>query len=224
MEVAFLRFVSSKPVTWLLRTRIISTLLFPLIYWTRVVEQLPDDPDSIRFIFLVSYAQTSRNELSWMSLNTSRLAGTLADYYKKAVVIGGEFRDNKTSGEWNHKLTYIPSDRAFCIGKVSSTTDEREAIVAKAVSLFPGVNLDNSIVVCNGAHARRLSVVWRHFHPHSKLYIVSTDPRADDDPENPMLAQRYWQTWLVANLVGEVAYRLLGVDRFARKNMSQPVE
>jgi hypothetical protein len=38
-----------------------------------------------------------------------------------------------------------------------------------------------------------------------------------------MTAQRHWQTWVVANLVGMFFYKLVGIEYFAKKNLSQPV-
>ncbi len=220
MEIMFLRFLGNRFLVWILTTRVISLLLTPFLTWTERNDELPMELEKVKFIFLISYATAGRH-LSWMSFHTTLLAQEMMQKYPTACLLGCEFKDNQEEIEWKLKLNFLPTERCIYAGKATSTTDERELLVAKALSLTD--DIENSIVVGNGAHMRRASLVWEHYHPNTNLCFRSTEAELDDDTENPMIAQRYWQTWLVANLVGEVAYRLLGVEHFAKKNLSQPV-
>lgn len=221
MEILFLRFLGNPTVVWVLTTRLVSAILSLFLPWQRRQDPLPSDRSMVKFIFLISYADDGK-QLTWMSFNTTQLAATIADRYPGAKVLGCEFINNPAGAhEWKRKLRILPEGRAVSAGKASSSTDERELLVAKALELENSI--DYSIVVGNGAHMRRDSLVWEHYHPTSRLCFRSTNAKLDDDPQNPMIAQRYWQTWVFANLVGEIFYRLLGVGYFANKNLSQPV-
>lgn len=215
MELAFLRFLNRPWVIWILTSKMMSWMLGLFIPWLERNDPLPSI-GSVKFIFLISYAATS-NRLTHMSANTTLLAKKLAEEYPTAEIIGCEFRDNPLgANEWEKKLKLLPS-KSLCAGPASSTTDEREFLMRLVKD-----EIKNSVVVGNGAHIRRASMVWEHYHPKADLCFRSTPAKGDDDLENPMTTQRRWQTWVFANLVGIFFYKLLGVEHFAKKNLSQP--
>jgi hypothetical protein len=218
VELAFLRFLNIPAVIWLLEARAVSWFLNLFLPWMEVNDPLPPKGSPVRFIFLISYAATPQR-LTNMSRNTTEAAAMIADRYPGVAVIGCEFSKNpEGSREWEWKTRILSPHRSLCAGPASSSTDERELLVRVAG------DIDNSIVMGNGLHIRRDAMVWRHYHPRKRLCFRSTPAKKDNDLENPMTAQRRWQTWEVANLVGILFYRLLGVEYFAKKNLSQPVE
>lgn len=219
MELLFLKVLTHPAVVWVLRSRIITAVLSRFVDWMQFSDDNRDEWPP--YIFLISHAATP-TRLTRMSEHTTYMAKYLVrEYYPTSLVIGCEFRDNpKEAQEAEWKIESLGSNVKFiCPGKASSTTDE-EGILFAATDK----DINNSIVLSNGAHIRRARLVWNYYHPNSHLRFVSTDMRLDDDPDNPILAQRYWQVWMVANLVGLIGYKLRGVDHFERKNFSQPFE
>ena len=219
MELLFLKILTHPAVVWVLRSKVVTAILSRFVDWMQFNDDRRDTWPP--YIFMISYAATP-TRLTRMSEHTTCMAKYLVhEYYPTSVVVGCEFRDNpKEAQEAEWKIESLGSNVKFiCPGEASSTTDE-EGI------LFAATNKDinNSIVICNGAHIRRVRLVWNYYHPNSHLRFISTDMKLDDDSENPMLAQRFWQVWMIANLVGLIGYRLIGVERLARKNLSQPVE
>jgi hypothetical protein len=222
MELMFLRFLNLPVVIWILETRPVSWFLGLFLPWLQKDDPLPENRNLVKFIFLVSYAATLKR-LTWMSESTTCVAGYLATQYPQAKVIGCEFSKNPEGAkEWSQKLLILPRSRSYWAGKASNSINEEKMLVVIAKQLSGDIN--NSIVVGGGAHIRRVRMAWKHDHPWENLYFRCTDARKDGDLENPMTAQRRWQTWVVANLVGILFYKLLGVEYFAKKNLSQPVE
>ena len=219
MELWFLRFLNKSWVIWILETRLISWTLDLSLRLMERNDPLPTDKKAVRFIFPLSYGAT-KNRLTLMSRNTTWMARKLATEFPSAQIIGCQFRDNPAGAEeWKLKMDTLPS-RSICAGKATSTTDERELLTKRSEDFAK--NIDDSIIVGNGAHIRRASLVWKHYHPNSNLYFRSTNAKGDGDLENPMIALRHWQVWVVANLVGLLFYKLLDVKYFAKKNLSQP--
>jgi len=222
MELAFLKFLTHPIVVWVLELRVISWVLGLFLPFLERNDKLPnvEEAPAPCIIYLISYAAT-RDGLTRMSLNTTKLAKKIANMYPEAVVVGCAFRDNPLGAdEWGKKREILaPNTTCLYAGKASSTTDERELIMAK-IGHIPKSGM---VVVGGGAHIRRASMVIEHYHPEAKIFYRSTDSILDADPENPMLVQRRWQTWVVANIVGIIFYKTLGVAYFAKKNLSQPV-
>jgi hypothetical protein len=215
-------FLTTRPATWLLE-RI-------LVHWELNDDFIATDPNSIKCIFLVSYAATEvisgpdcEGELTHGSRFTTLLAKDLAERYPTAWIIGGEFSKNSPcTTEWQDKLKLLPPDRCINVGPVSSSTDETEAMIEAAHQKV--ISIDNSIVVFEGAHSRRDKVIWEFFAPFERLFFKSVSAKLAADPRNPIAAQRIWQVWLVANLIAFPFFKLLpGVGYFAKKNFSQPV-
>ncbi len=228
MEQKFLRLLGKPAVIRFLTSWLVSRILSLFIPWMEIDErhELPSN-DGIKNVFLISYAANEQG-LTCMSLNTTLLAILLAYEYPDSRIFSCEFRDNpEGSKEFASKKVLALRNSLFGriknAGNASSTTDERELLVAKALEVNGGTTIGPSIIVGNGAHIRRARMVWRHYHPKEKLWFVSTPMKGDDDPNSPMIAQRYWQTWIVANLFGLPVYKILGVEYFAKKNLSQPV-
>ena len=220
MELWFLRFLNKSWVIWILETRLVSSILDLILRLMERNDPLPTNSETVKFIFLISYGATPQR-LTHMSRNTTEMAKELARKFPKAIIIGCEFRDNTIdANEFGWKLEIFEHPDFIWGGRASSTTDERELLVKMAMK-YSG-NIDNSIIVGNGAHIRRASIVWGHYHPNSNLCFRSTNAKEDGDLENPLIAQRRWQVWVVANLVGLLFYKLLGVEYFAKKNLSQP--
>lgn len=219
MELKFLAFLNLPPVIWVLETRIISWFLGLFLPWLEMNDLLPADTGVVRNIFLITYAATPKG-LTRMSQNTTELAAELARRCTQATIYFCQFGKNQPgSREISSKFRLLPNDRLSCAGIATSTTDEREILVQCA-----GGDVKESILVGNGAHIRRAATVWEHYHPYSKLYFRCTHAKSDDDITNPMTAQRRWQTWVVANLAGLLAFKVFGVEHYAKKNFSQPVD
>jgi hypothetical protein len=218
VELLFLKILTHPAVVWVLRSKVVTAILSRFVDWMQFSDDNRDEWPP--YIFLISYAATS-SRLTNMSRNTTGIVAYLVkQYYPTSTVIACSFRDNPhdaLEAPWKKELLGHGVKFIYA-GRASSTTDEREFLVGATNGY-----IKKSIVVGNGAHIRRARMVWSHFHPKANLRFVSTNMNMDDDPENPMLAQRYWQVWMVANLVGLIGYRLIGVERLARKNFSQPV-
>ncbi|MCC2630703.1 MAG: hypothetical protein K0S38_512 [Candidatus Paceibacter sp.] len=215
-------------IIWLLRYPLSPLLSLILKFW-ELNDELPTSDTSVQFIFLISYAATPEG-LTNGSLHTTRLVPELAKRYPCATIIGGEFSNNPANTyEWDKKLAVLHRqglnvDRAHNVGRVSSSIDEIFAMIRAADRFIQLQNINNCIVVAEGAHSRRARVVWRHYLPHTKIHFRSISAKHAADPKNPMAAQRYWQVWLVANLIAFPLFKWFpGVERIARKNPSQPV-
>jgi hypothetical protein len=214
-------FLKNPVVIWIFHSWPVSIPLGWILRCWEVNDVIPED-EKPQLIAVPSYA-ASPEGLTNGSKKVAWLAADLAKKYPMAKVIGGEFRDNKPgSNEWNRKLTILPPDRSISVGPVSSSIDEQIAIVKEALKHVPTVT--SAIVVCEGAHSRRDRVVWRYFMPGTRFYFRSVSAKKAADPKNPMIAQRHWQIWLLANLVAFPLFKWFpGVRRLARKNSSQPV-
>lgn len=220
VELLFLNFLTSPIVVWLLCTPPISWLLNFFCPQTERNDPLPSGP--VTLIYLITYG-ASPEGLTKMSYGTTVLAARIAEQYPLAKILSCTFKGNKEgSNEWANKLSILPQNRAFNSGEATSTTDERELIMDHAVRL--GIDLERFpiIVLGDGGHIRRASMIIEYFHPRSKFCFRCTPAQRKKDPLNPMKAQRQWQTWVIANRVGIVFYKLLGIEYFAKKNLSQP--
>ncbi len=228
MELLFLRVLTSPVIVWILKTNLVSQLLMLVVPYLQQQDPLPYHggdmaPDNVGLIYLVSYASES-DKLTILSIDTTLLATHYSKQYPNAFVIGCEFRDNpRGASEWQDKCKLFKTQRIFCAGKATNTIDEDKLIMKKVDELGINLQYQKVIVVGNGAHIRRVRLVLNHYHPNMNFCFRCTDA-ITNDPHNPMKAQRLWQTWVIANLVGIPFYKLLGVEYFAKKNLSQPTD
>ncbi len=171
------------------------------------------------FVFLISYAATEKG-LTAMSRNATFLAGAMARKYN-ATVIACEFFENPIGAkEWAQKQNYLLGANFIYAGDASNTIDEMKALTQTALTM--STSFEDAIVVGNGLHIKRASKVWRHYNPLVHLNFMGTDFRSDDDLTNPMSGQRRWQTWAIINLLGILAYEIIGIERIEKMNLAQP--
>ncbi len=216
MELLFLKVLTSRPVVWVLRTEIASSIL---LFFISFLELNDDPPEEASFIYLITYG-ASQHGLTKLSLFTTEKALFYQNLLSEIPVIGCTFKYNPEGAqEWKWRKSIIHHNLHWA-GDATSTTDERQLIMQKALDL----KLDLSkpiLIMSGGAQVRRVRLVLRHFHPNLDFCFRCSNTTVDD-PNNPMRAQRQWQTWVVANLVGCLFYKLIGVKYFADKNLSQP--
>jgi hypothetical protein len=224
-----LQWLLERPIIiWLLRYPFSPILSLILRFW-ELNDELPSSDTAVQFIFLISYAAHPEG-LTNGSQITTYLADELAKRYPTAMIIGGEFSNNLPgSNEWENKRKDLPPDswrpyRVQNVGPVSSSIDEMFAMIRAADRFIQIQNINNCIVVAEGAHSRRARVVWEYYLPHTKIHFRSVSAKHAADPKNPMTAQRYWQVWLVANIVAYPLFKWIpGIEWFAKKNPGQPV-
>ncbi len=216
MEILFIRVLTSPLVVWILKTKVVSWFL---MFFVPFMELADDPPGEASFIYLITYG-ASEKDLTRLSWSTTKEAEFYQDLLHGVPVIGCTFKYNPAGAqEWKWRKEIITHNLHWA-GDATSTTDERELIMQKALDLK--LDLTKPVLVMSGgAQVRRVRLVLRYFHPNLDFYFRCSNTLVDD-PNNPMRAQRQWQTWVVANLVGCLFYKLIGVKYFADKNLAQP--
>lgn len=177
-------------------------------------DPLPKEAD---IIATISYAAT-RARLTHGSERTMLLAKEIAKLKTEATVVWGWFSKNPDRFlEREIKQSVLGG---VCVGPVSSSTDECEAIRKVAETRRSGA----IIVVTEGAHSRRCKRVWEYMFPNAEICFRSIPAWEAADPENPMWFQRRWQVWLLVNIAADLlAYRWEPILRFLiKRNFSQP--
>ncbi|KND46805.1 MAG: hypothetical protein AB201_03400 [Parcubacteria bacterium C7867-006] len=174
-------------------------------------------PEKIDAIVVISYGST-KTRLTRASSEVALKAASLAKEHPESTLYWGFF--GKSTFQTTEKFL---KDRLFrglkhiCVGSVTSTTDECEAI-----SKYLPNTTQNIVVVVEGCHSRRCMKVWRYFHQNSYVYASSINPIDGSDPGNPMWTQRHWIIWLPVNIILIPLYWGNGPRRMAKVNFSQP--
>ena len=176
--------------------------------------------EKIGFIALISFAATP-TRLTNGSRETVIKACEVAVRYPDALIFGGTYFKNPEPNFELLEKRRVFGDQFVWVGPVSSTTDEREAIVREATKR--GLQISKVIVVDESYHAIRTKIVWRHYHPNADIRFRLVPGSKAADWKNPMLLQRIALVWLVANLALAPLYKWFpGVKWFAKRNFSQP--
>lgn len=171
-------------------------------------------PAHVDVIALISYGAVP-GAVTNGSLLTAIHANKLKRIYPNAKIIFGVFSKNLPGSEEEQKILPL-CPTSLCVGPVSSSTDECEAILKAAG------DVKNIIVVAEGWHSRRLKIVWKHFYK-GELCFRSESGNECADPRNPMWMQRYSLVWMCINMFFTPFYKFLpGVAWFAKQNFSQP--
>ncbi len=174
-------------------------------------------PEKIDTIVVVSYGST-KTRLTRASSEVALKAASLAKEHPESMLYWGFF--GKSPFQTTEKFlkdSLFRGLKHICVGSVTSTTDEEEA-VRKHLIRKP----QNIVVVMEGCHSRRCMMVWRYFHQSDHVYAVSINPIDGSDPRNPMWTQRHWIIWLPVNLLLVPLYWGNGPRRMAKVNLSQP--
>ena len=140
--------------------------------------------------------------------------------YPNALVFGGTyFKNPKPDIELFDKEQAL-GNRFIYVGQVSSTTDEREAIIKEACALK--VRTDRIIIIDDPFHWMRTEIVWKHYHPNSFITPSLISGVKASDWRNPMLAQKFWPVWALANIVFAPSYKYWpGVEWWAKQNFNR---
>jgi hypothetical protein len=148
------------------------------------------------------------------------LAEQVAKRYPNATLFWGSFSKSPNSLEREIKFGLFPN--SIYVGRVSSSTDECEAV--RKAALAVGKQTGHIVVIADGAHSRRCKRVWEYLFPNSEICFRSVPAWLTADKENPMRLQRNWRVWLLANILADtLAYRWEPVLRFLiKENFSQP--
>lgn len=217
MELAFLRLVTHPVAVWILRSKPASFALRFILNRLRSSQKKRNAEVTNGTKFVISYGGLP-SRLTAMSLNATKLAREHSTRLYGRV-FGCEFSGNPP-GAQEYKLKSSFFDGKFVnAGLASNTINEHKELIREA--LHSGEYPASMIVYGNGYHLLRVEVVCRHYNPGSRFVFIGTNPEEDDDPENPMIAQRYWQVWGFVNLVGLVAFKVLGVEYFDRPELFQ---
>jgi 2-polyprenyl-6-methoxyphenol hydroxylase-like FAD-dependent oxidoreductase len=175
-------------------------------------------PRNIDLVVAISYAATE-TRLTNGSQSVLKLAKIVADAFPEAMVAWGWF--SKNSNRFLEKEVKSSVLGGTCVGPVSSSTDECEAIRESAIAT--GRPIRTVVVIAEGAHSRRCKQVWECMFPGTEICFWSVAAWLAADKKNPMWLQRYWRVWLLANIVLYPLYRFWpGVAWFAKHNFSQP--
>lgn len=191
-----------------------------MLHWISKVWALNDplplsEPDLIVLISYGAYVNQGQTHLTRGSLMTAHIASTLKKRYPQAKVVYGVFSKNPPGANEEQKLSNIDK-KPICVGPVSSSTDECEAILKVAG------DATSIVVVAEGWHSRRLRLVWKHFFK-GNLCFCSAQGDTCADPHNPMWMQRYSLVWMLINMLLTPFYKFFpGVSWFAKQNFSQP--
>lgn len=176
-------------------------------------------PERVTALVAVSYGATG-DRLTHSSREVVNEVARLQKRFPEAKVFWGSFSKSPTEGLETAVKRYLLGRRGWFVGKVSSSTDECEAVRRTLIEI--GVSSSSIVVVAEECHARRCKMVWEHFFPNSEIYFQSIPAEKAQDPENPMIFQRSWRVWLTANIVGWVIFKMVGIGRMAKWNFSQP--
>ena len=176
-----------------------------------VNDPLPAHADVIALISYGAAPGAVTNGSLWTAIHANRLKRK----YPNAKIIFGVFSKNLPGSEEEQKILPL-CPKSVCVGPVSSSTDECEAILKAAG------DVKNIIVVAEGWHSRRLKIVWKHFYK-GELCFKSVAGDECADPRNPMWMQRYSLVWMCINMFFTPLYKFFpGVAWFAKQNFSQP--
>lgn len=193
-----------------------------MLHWISKVWALNDplplsEPDLIVLISYGAYVNQGQTHLTRGSLLTTRIASRLKKRYPQAKVVYGVFSKNPPGANEEQKISNIDKN-SICVGPVSSSTDECEAILKLKVA----DGATSIIIVAEGWHSRRLRLVWKHFFK-GNLCFYSAQGDLCADPHNPMWMQRYSLVWMLTNMLLTPFYKFFpGVLWFAKQNFSQP--
>jgi hypothetical protein len=174
------------------------------------------------FGVLISFAATNKR-LTNGSRETLNLAREMIRRYPNILIFGGTYFKNSEPDIEQQEKQGALGDQFIWVGKVSSTTDECEAI--KKEVQRRKIQSKDIIIADEEYHSLRTEPVWNHYFPEATLSLQLTPGKIAADPENPMPSQRYWQTWLLANVVFAPTYKYYpGVEWWARRNFNQSFE
>lgn len=187
--------------------------------WWAVNDVLPKE---VQAIGLLSYAaRPNEGELTHGSMRTQRVALELMRTYPQARLYWGVYSEDRVSAQIETRRKrqifneYFPGRHVF-VGKVSSSTDECEAMMKAAGEVA------EFVVVAEGWHSRRAKVVWEYLFK-KKVYFRSVLGIFCADPQNPMWFQKYSIVWMLFNMVFLPLYKWFpGVGWFAKQNFHQP--
>src|SRR3989338_592720 len=177
-------------------------------------------PEKVTAIVAVSYGAT-KTGLTNASEEVVKQVLLVSQRFPDAKIFWGSFAHGPSHTiEISEKQGIFPAEQSFYIGNVTSTTDECLAIKR----LIAQTNSDSSsiVIVAEECHSRRCRMVWKYFFKNSEICFHSIPAREAEDPENPMILQRNWRIWFVANIVGWVVFKTVGIPRMARWNFHQP--
>ena|SRR6185436_10834480 len=195
-------------------------LLWILKKW-QVNDSVPEEGTDVTCLISCSAHQdglTSGSEL------TLALAGGNTLRNRKTLVLWGIFRNPLQEVERREKESALRDTDNICVGDVTSSTDECEAMLEVLREL--GKPIHSLLVVPEACHSRRDRLVWKwylkKYFPKAVLYFRSADAEKSADPRNPMFLQRYWEVWLIFNIMFYPLYRWFpGVGWFAKRNFHQ---
>lgn len=217
MELTFLRLVTHPVSVWVLRSRPASVVLRFILNRLRNAQRKRNAEVTNGTKFVISYGGLA-SRLTAMSLNATKLA---REHSAKLFgrVYGCEFAGNPPEAQENRLKSSFFDGKFIDAGRAPNTVIECKHLIQEALANgeYPSI----MFVYGNGSHLLRVEVVWRHYNPGGRFVFIGTDPVEDDDPDNPMIAQRHWQVWAVVNLVGLVAYSVRGVEYFDKPELFQ---
>jgi hypothetical protein len=125
-----------------------------------------DLPERADFIALISFGSTASYRLTNGSWATTECARPIAHKHN-IPIIGGTYFDNPAPDNERVQKEKTLGDRFIWVGKVSSTTDECEAIKKEVEA--QNISCNSIIVVDEEFHSLRTRSVWRHYFPEAKL-------------------------------------------------------
>lgn len=203
-----------------LKNRFVSSVLEKVLEKWQVQDTFPEN--SLDAIAVISYAAHSMG-LTTGSVVTSARGVYLAELHR-SIIGWGIFKGPTQEIERFEKEKIFGSVTNVCVGEVTSSTDECEAILEAWQKT--GRKIERVGVEAEGSHARRDKLVWQYYlpkyFPNAKLFFSSADARDCADKRNPMHLQRYWQVWLLFNICFYPLYRWFpGVAWFAKRNFHQ---
>lgn len=203
-------FLKFPPITW---------VLSKILERWEVNDTFPEG--GVDAMAVISYAATNNSLThgSFVVVDASK------HHVNSDVIVGwGVFAGPNQDVERKRKEVLFRDVPNICVGAVTSSTDECEAILKAWVKI--GKKINKVGVGAEGAHSRRDRLVWQYYlpkyFPNAKLCFCSSDARRCADRWNPMYLQRYWQVWLLFNIFFYPLYRWFpGVAWFAKRNFHQ---
>jgi hypothetical protein len=168
-------------------------------------------------IALISYACRDNARLTNGSRLTTELAAQISKISGKKIIFGTFSKNLWSEAELLEKVKMLEGLSRRHVGPVSSSTDEAQAILKEVA---PGQKI---LVIAEGSHSRRDRLVWREIAKGHQVRFRSASSWKCADIRNPMLMQKFYLVWRIANIATTPVYKCKPILRLLIKwNFSQP--
>lgn len=184
----------------------------------RVREVPPHDPD---VIIAICYGVLP-DRLADGTLATLREAIRLADIFPRAVIAFGNAAicfDKSEIAEHKFKMAIIetehfPQMRLVVAPRIYNTVTEAKEI--KKELERSGIRAREIAIVAAEAHSRAVMYIYRRIFPDTRMALVYIPFETEYQPDHTVTLQTGPWFWIVANILRQIALRVLGLERVGK--------